>query len=83
MSSAIDKRLQFSNTDLFRYAQSREQEAQASQLKQASQTGPGGVPRGSHTSDYYRTFNLAGRFDNPGLCFEFPIVHHFFYFLMF
>ena len=28
--------------------------------------GPGGVPKGSKTSDYYRTFDIPERFDNPG-----------------
>ena len=28
--------------------------------------GPGGVPKGSKTSDYYRVANIPGRFNNPG-----------------
>jgi len=27
--------------------------------------GAGGVPKGSKTSDYYRTFNIPERFENP------------------
>ena len=28
--------------------------------------GAGTVPKGAQTSDYYRTFNIPDRFDNPG-----------------
>ena len=28
--------------------------------------GPGGVPAGSKTSDYYRVKDIPGRFNNPG-----------------
>lgn len=29
--------------------------------------GPGGVPEGSKTADFYRTKDTPERFDNPGL----------------
>ena len=28
--------------------------------------GPGGVPKGSKTEEYYRTNNIPARFNNPG-----------------
>ena len=28
--------------------------------------GPGGVPKGSKTSDYYRVHDIPARFNNPG-----------------
>ena len=33
---------------------------------QAVEMGPGGVPKGAQTSDYYRINDIPGRFDNPG-----------------
>ena len=39
---------------------------QQQQTSAAPAMGPGGVPQGSRTSDYYRTKNIPGRFDNPG-----------------
>ncbi|KAL3852550.1 hypothetical protein ACJMK2_016174 [Sinanodonta woodiana] len=32
---------------------------------QGQEQGPGGVPNGAHTSDYYKTKNIPNRFDNP------------------
>lgn len=31
------------------------------------QMGPGGVPVGAKTSEFYRTENVPNRFENPGL----------------
>ncbi|XP_067934609.1 piercer of microtubule wall 1 protein-like [Watersipora subatra] len=32
---------------------------------QQTEVGPGGVPKGSKTSEYYRTFDIPDRFENP------------------
>ena len=36
------------------------------QQEDAPEVGPGGVPKGSKTSAYYRTNEIPQRFDNPG-----------------
>lgn len=35
---------------------------------EAVEIGPGGVPKGSRTSQYYRTFGIPERFEHPGKC---------------
>ncbi|XP_064607142.1 piercer of microtubule wall 1 protein-like isoform X2 [Liolophura sinensis] len=38
---------------------------QTTQPEDTQVYGPGGVPKGAKTSDYYRTFSIPDRFDNP------------------
>ncbi|XP_074646207.1 piercer of microtubule wall 1 protein-like isoform X4 [Tubulanus polymorphus] len=35
------------------------------ELNTSNSVGPGGVPKGAKTSDYYRIQSIPGRFDNP------------------
>ncbi|KAF6025572.1 C9orf116 [Bugula neritina] len=42
-----------------------EQQIQNSNGCSSTEIGPGGVPRGTKTSDVYRTFGIPDRFENP------------------